>query len=44
MIPFGMQEEVLDQMVTNTGESLRKTAANAPVLLVFLRHFGCVFL
>jgi peroxiredoxin len=43
MIPYGMQEEVLDQMVTNSGESLRKTAANAPVLLVFLRHFGCVF-
>jgi peroxiredoxin len=43
MIPFGMQEEVLDQMVTNSGESLKKAADQSPVLLVFLRHFGCVF-
>ncbi|AEE48765.1 SelL-related redox protein [Haliscomenobacter hydrossis] len=43
MIPVGIQEEVLDQMITSSGESLRVTADKAPVLLVFLRHFGCVF-
>ncbi len=43
MLSVEMQGEILDQMITNTGDSLGKTAANAPVLLVFLRHFGCVF-
>lgn len=37
------QEDILDQMITNTGLTLRETAAEHPVLLVFLRHFGCVF-
>ena len=43
MIPGGIEEEVLDQMITSTGESLREAAGKNPVLLVFLRHFGCVF-
>ena len=32
------------QMITvNSGESLAKITENQPVLLVFLRHFGCSF-
>lgn len=35
--------EILEEMFTNTGESLLKLTCQNPVLLVFLRHFGCVF-
>lgn len=34
---------ILEEMVTNTGENLGQISENQPVLLVFLRHFGCVF-
>ncbi|MEM6879096.1 MAG: peroxiredoxin-like family protein [Bacteroidota bacterium] len=33
----------LDKMVTVTGESVMEISRNQPVLLVFLRHFGCTF-
>lgn len=35
--------ELLDFYETNQGESLRVLSANQPVMLVFLRHFGCTF-
>jgi len=35
--------EVLEQMVANTGEALVKMSRHQPVMLVFLRHFGCTF-
>lgn len=35
--------EVLSQMATNTGETLVDLSHQQPVLLVFLRHFGCTF-
>jgi hypothetical protein len=31
---------LLDQYRTQTGETLREISDRAPVLLVFLRHFG----
>ncbi len=34
---------ILDGMVTNKQENLAKLSEEKPVLLVFLRHFGCVF-
>lgn len=34
---------VMDGMATNTGDSLRSLSDGRPVLLVFLRHFGCTF-
>jgi len=34
---------VMDDMTTNTGDSLRALSEGRPVLLVFLRHFGCTF-
>ncbi len=36
-------EEVIQGMVTNTGENLSVISSRQPVLLVFLRHFGCTF-
>lgn len=35
--------ELLEGMVTNTGESVMDISGEKPVLLMFLRHFGCVF-
>jgi peroxiredoxin len=34
---------LLHEMITNTGESLYALSEQQPVLLVFLRHFGCTF-
>jgi peroxiredoxin len=34
---------LLYEMITNTGESLHDLSGQQPVLLVFLRHFGCTF-
>lgn len=36
-------DELLQQMVANTGENLFDMTYESPVLLVFLRHFGCMF-
>ena len=36
-------DELLEEMVTNTGANLRDLSLQQPVLLVFLRHFGCTF-
>ncbi len=35
--------ELLDEMSVNTGQTLREMSEEQPVLLVFLRHFGCIF-
>ena len=36
-------EDYLKKMTTNAGNSLEKLSNQRPVLLVFLRHFGCTF-
>ena len=36
-------EGLLNQMLLNTGETLFEDSLRQPVLLVFLRHFGCTF-
>ncbi|MCB0640115.1 MAG: AhpC/TSA family protein, partial [Phaeodactylibacter sp.] len=36
-------EEELKNMITNTGANILDLSMDAPVLLVFLRHFGCIF-
>lgn len=38
-----IETEVLGQMVTNLGDSLLQLSFQSPVLLIFLRHFGCTF-
>jgi len=38
-IPAQLQKN----MIMNTGDNLFDYSAESPVLLVFLRHFGCVF-
>lgn len=43
MIDDLIRIEVLRDMHTNTGESLQNLSEQQPVLLVFLRHFGCYF-
>lgn len=36
-------QEVLQEMMTNEGETIAQLSMGRPVLLVFLRHFGCTF-
>lgn len=45
MLPIESDDEllILDEMVTNEGETLLSLTYKSPVMLVFLRHFGCVF-
>ncbi len=38
-----MKKEVLDNMKTSDGISVLELSEKQPVLLVFLRHFGCIF-
>ncbi|MFN7116107.1 MAG: SelL-related redox protein [Saprospiraceae bacterium] len=38
-----VEPEIMDQMVANTGETLREMSHEQPVMLVFLRQFGCTF-
>ena len=35
--------QMLSEMVTNRGNTLKELSEEQPVLLVFLRHFGCTF-
>jgi hypothetical protein len=35
---------ILDQTTTSAGTSLKSLSDQAPVMLVFLRHLGCIFL
>lgn len=45
MLPIDSEEEllVLEEMTTNDGANLMSLTKKSPVMLVFLRHFGCVF-
>ncbi len=43
MIDDIIRLDVLREMYTNSGESLQNISDHQPVLLVFLRHFGCYF-
>ena len=36
-------EDLLQEMTTNTGNTVLDLSKQKPVLLVFLRHFGCTF-
>ena len=38
-----ISKETLDTIIVSNGESLLTLSMEKPVLLVFLRHFGCVF-
>ncbi len=35
--------EILEQMVANTGQTVQEMSLVQPIMLVFLRHFGCTF-
>ncbi|MBI1223716.1 MAG: redoxin family protein [Bacteroidetes bacterium] len=45
MLPIDLDEEllVLEEMLTNEGKTVYSHTFESPVMLVFLRHFGCVF-
>ena len=36
-------EQLLPEMVTNSGQNLHDLSQEKPILLIFLRHFGCIF-
>lgn len=38
-----IDSEILKSAVTQNGDSVYELSENSPVLLTFLRHFGCVF-
>jgi len=38
-----VDSDILQIMQTNKGENVNELSSTQPVLLVFLRHFGCVF-
>ncbi len=38
-----ISDGVLDRMKTDDGESIASLSKSKPLLLVFLRHFGCIF-
>ncbi len=38
-----VDSEILAQMVAQTGENLHAISMEQPIMLVFLRHFGCTF-
>lgn len=43
MAPTQIEQEVIEQMVTNTGKTVLELSCEQPIMLVFLRHFGCIF-
>ena len=43
MAAVNIDISVLEEMVTNRGKSLQQLSQEQPILLVFLRHFGCTF-
>lgn len=43
MAVANIELEVLGEMVTNEGQTIKEISNQQPVLLVFLRHFGCTF-
>ena len=38
-----INSEIIENAVTQNGDSLLKLSLKGPVLLTFLRHFGCIF-
>jgi len=43
MIAGYVDQEIMEQMVTNSGDNLLTLSRQQGVMLVFLRHFGCTF-
>lgn len=43
MLANEMPLTVLNSMITSTGQTLLELSSQQPIMLVFLRHFGCTF-
>lgn len=40
---LNVEPEIMDQMVANSGETLCEMSYKQPLMLIFLRQFGCTF-
>lgn len=38
-----LEHGILDNIITDQGNSIKELSIQSPVLLIFLRHFGCIF-
>ena len=43
MVTENVDSDLMQEMMTSDGISLREQSFQQPVMLVFLRHFGCTF-
>lgn len=43
MVQVYVEPDMMAQMMTNKGKSLLALSEESPVMLIFLRHFGCMF-
>ncbi len=43
MVGLIIEPETMEAMATNTGATVLELSYNQPILLIFLRHFGCTF-
>lgn len=43
MVAVNVEQDLLKEMITSEGADLNDLSFRQPVLLVFLRHFGCTF-
>ncbi|MCB0635347.1 MAG: AhpC/TSA family protein [Lewinella sp.] len=43
MVGMSVERQIMEEMVTNVAKSVWQLSFEQPVLLVFLRHFGCMF-
>lgn len=43
MVAAQIEQETMEQMVTNTKNTVFSLSSEQPIMLVFLRHFGCTF-
>ncbi|MEZ5059893.1 MAG: AhpC/TSA family protein, partial [Saprospiraceae bacterium] len=43
MLLKSIGKEYFEEMYTNEGANLLEVSSQKPVMLIFLRHFGCTF-
>ena len=43
MLAIDVEQDLINQMYTNKGDKLGELSMKQPVMLIFLRHFGCTF-
>jgi peroxiredoxin len=43
MAAMSVEQQIMEEMVTNVSKSVWELSFEQPIMLVFLRHFGCTF-